>query len=335
MNLLDAAEIVLTEAGEPLHYQEIMQRIFAADLWQTEGLTPDATLSARITVDLKKRAELSRFQRTAPGVYALRKWNLASAPSSLESEPQSTPKYSFTDAAEIVLDKLANQQPMHYRTITEHILDLDLVNTEGKTPEATLYAQVLTEIRRHSERGDTPRFVQLGKGMFALRKWMSIGLVGQIEKHNRKIRNELREHLYSITPQAFEQLIGRLLAQMGFEEVEVTHISSDGGIDVRAVLVVGDVIRTRMAVQAKKWKGHNVQAPTVQQVRGSLGAHEQGMIITTSAFSKGAETEAKRADAIPVALVDGEQLVELLIEHEVLVQRVSYELINLDLDEEA
>ena len=66
----------------------------------------------------------------------------------------------------------------------------------------------------------------------------------------------------------------------------MTPASGDGGIDVRGTLVVGDVIRTRMAVQVKRWK-RNVQAPTVQQVRGSLGTHEQGLIVTTSDFRQG------------------------------------------------
>ena len=73
--------------------------------------------------------------------------------------------------------------------------------------------------------------------------------------------------------------------------------------------VVGDVIRTRLAVQVKRWKS-NVQAPVIQQVRGSLGTHEQGLIITTSDFSKGAREEATRANATPVGLMDGEQLVD-------------------------
>jgi len=86
-----------------------------------------------------------------------------------------------------------------------------------------------------------------------------------------------------------------------------------------------------MAIQAKKWK-QNIQAPVIQQVRGSLGTHEQGMIITTSDFSTGAVTEAARANAVPVALVNGTALVELLIEHEIMVTRVQYELINLDFE---
>jgi restriction system protein len=35
-------------------------------------------------------------------------------------------------------------------------------------------------------------------------------------------------------PGEFEELISQLLAEMGFEMVEVTKLSGDGGIDVRA-----------------------------------------------------------------------------------------------------
>jgi hypothetical protein len=63
-------------------------------------------------------------------------------------------RYSFTDAAEIVLDQYADKCPMHYRDITDKIMDLDLVDTEGKTPDATLYSLVLTEIKRFTERGE-------------------------------------------------------------------------------------------------------------------------------------------------------------------------------------
>ena len=114
----------------------------------------------------------------------------------------------------------------------------------------------------------------------------------------------------------------------GFEQAVVTSARGDGGIDVRGTLVVGDVVRTMMAVQVKRWSS-NVQAPVVQQVRGSLGTHKQGLIITTSDFSPGARQEASRPDAIPVALMNGEQLVNLLVEHEIGVRRESHYLIEL------
>jgi restriction system protein len=93
-------------------------------------------------------------------------------------------------------------------------------------------------------------------------------------------------------------------------------------------LVVGDVIRTHMAVQVKRWKG-NVQAPTVQQVRGSLGSHDQGLIITTSDFSAGAREEAALLNKTPIALMNGTQLVTLLVEHGIGVRRTAHELIDV------
>ena len=336
MDSLDATQKVLEDAAGPLHYLEITKRILKQGLWHTEGKTPEATINARIAVDIKKYRDRSRFIRTEPGVFALREWGLEEynpeAKTTQPSAPKNETKYSFTDAAELVLDNYAEKRPMHYREMADRILELDLVITQGQTPEATLYSMILTEIKRQTERGDTPRFVKYGQGVVGLRKWMGEGLAYQIEQHNREVQKKLIARVQQLTAEEFEQLVGRLLGEMGFEDIEVTSYGGDKGIDVRGTLVVGDVIRTKMAVQAKKWK-HNVQAPVVQQVRGSLGAHEQGMIITTSDFSKGAIDEAERADAIPVALVNGEQLVDLLIEHQLLVKRVPYELINLDLED--
>lgn len=336
MNSLDAIERVLTEASGPLHYQEITELILEQDLWQTEGQTPEATINARLAVDIKKLGSLSRFMRTEPGVFALRGWGLEEhliqrKPISSKI-PLNNQKLSFTDAAELILDAAEEKRPLHYREIMDRILDLDLVETAGLTPEATLYSLILTEIKRQTGRGDKPRFVKYGQGLVGLRKWMGEGLAYQIDQQNREVQETLMEHLISLTPEEFEQLIGRLLGELGFEEIEVTKHIGDRGIDIRGTLVVGDVIRTKIAVQAKKWQ-NNVQSPVIQQVRGSLGTHEQGLIIATSGFSKGAVEEAERPDAVPVALVNGEQLVDLLIEHQILVQRIPYELISLDVEE--
>ncbi|MFA7073353.1 MAG: restriction endonuclease, partial [Methanoculleus sp.] len=166
-----------------------------------------------------------------------------------------------------------------------------------------------------------------------LTRWHEQGLPYQIEVHNREVREYLMQRLGAMDPVAFEELVGELLAKIGFEDVVVTRTSGDGGIDVRGTLVTGDVIRTKMAVQVKRWK-NNVQAPVVQQVRGSLGAHEQGLIITTSDFSAGARQEAEQPDKIPIALMNGEQMVNLLIEYDIGVVRTSYDLIELQEDGE-
>ena len=189
-------------------------------------------------------------------------------------------------------------------------------------------AQIGVEIQRQEQRGERPRFTRLGGGMIGLTRWRGSDVALQIEQQNAGVGVQLHERLQKMRPDEFEALIAALLVKLGFDQVEVTSRSGDGGIDVRGTLVVGDVIRTRMAVQVKRWR-NNVQAPVVQQVRGSLGAHEQGLIITTSDYSTGARTEAARADATPVALMNGEELIKLLMENEIGVRRSRLELFEI------
>ncbi|MBW8017284.1 MAG: restriction endonuclease [Planctomycetes bacterium] len=332
MTAKEAVIKVLNAEAKPLHTKAITDMILSRGLWQTSGKTPAATIEARLAADIKHNGNLSPFVRVAPSTYGLR---------DLEAVPVSTVKktkslkakvktLSFTNAAEKVLSQFGDKKPMHYRDVTDKALELNLLNTEGKTPEATMYAQILTEINRSKKRGKQTRFVQHGKGYVSLSQWMGRGLVFEIEKHNREVCKKLHKQLFALKPTEFEELIARLLAEIGFEEIEVTKRSNDGGIDVRGLLVVGEVIKTRMAVQAKRWKkGNNIQKPIVQQVRGSLGTHEQGLIITTSDFSPGAKKEALRPDAVPVALMTGEELVALLAEYEIGITLQTHNLLEL------
>jgi len=338
MSFLDRIEIVLRDAGEPLHYEEITRRLISTGAWSTTGKTPEQTVNARINED-RKHNPSSRFQRTEKGIFALRSSSPVAAP---VQRPLLPPKVrprrgkrpvSFLDAAERVLERFGGKQPMHYREITRKALEIGLLTTEGKTPEATLYAQIITDVERREKRGERSRFVRHGKGIVGLTRWNVQGLTFQIERSNDAVREQLHERIRKMAPADFENLIGALLTKLGFEEVVVTARSGDGGIDVRGTMVTADVVRTRMAVQVKRWKS-NVLAPVVQQVRGSLGAHEQGLIITTSRFSSGACEEAQRSNATPVALMNGEQLVKLLVEHEVGVRRKTQFLLEIN-DEEA
>jgi len=342
MSVRDAAIQVLKEAGKPLHAKEITERILSMGLWETTGKTPVATVSARLYSDIKKNGDDSPFILAGPQMFGLKEAGVAPKPKGKPQAAQSKSPtaaksaentHSFTDSAEKVLEKFGNKRPMHYRTITDKALEMGWLLTEGKTPEASMYAQILTEIKRYRKRGEQPRFVQHGKGFVGLSRWMGRGLAFEIEQHNKRLRQVLRKRLLAMDSGEFEELIARLLAEIGFEDIEVTKRSGDGGIDVRGTLVVGDIIRTRMAVQVKKWKPkNNIQAPVVQQVRGSLGTHEQGLIITTSDFSPGARKEAARPDATPVALMNGEQLVLLLVEHNIGVSRRTHDLIEIDED---
>ena len=341
MTALEAIEAVLTAAGTPLTTDKITELILEQQLWKTNARVPEQSIHAYLAVDIKNKGQDSKFQRTAPGTFALRSWGLpevaprtAKKEASLkvpqaEQKPEPTPDtLSFVDAAELILSQSPDRKPMHFRAITDRALELGLVSSSGQTPAATLNSVITMAIAQASKRGETPKFTRPGRGLIGLSAWESDNLAVQIERHNAEVKAALHHRLSAMNPVVFETLVGRLLVALGFEEVEVTQRSGDGGIDVRGTLVVGDVIRTRMAVQVKRWK-QNVQAPTVQQVRGSLGTHEQGLIITTGDFSTGARQEAQRANAVPVALMSGGQLVNLLVEHDIEVRKASHYLIEL------
>lgn len=323
MTLLDSIINVLTDAGEPLHYEVITKRVLAAGHWKTTGATPAATVSARLSSDIKKRGAASRFVRTGPGLYGLNDG------SKVVAQSDSSGKMTFLAAARLILSEQADRTPLHYKEITKRAIGRDLIETQGLTPEATMYAQIVTRVNKASAQGDIAEFTKLGKGMVGLTEWDEPGAAAQIKKHNAEVREQLLAKVRSMDPAEFEEMLGRLLAEMGFEEIEVTKHHGDKGIDLRGTLVVTGGIPIRMAIQAKRWNA-GVQAPEVQKVRGASAANERAVIIATSSFGKGARAEAERDGFSPVGLIDGNELVGLMIEHSVGVTRQEHPLLVLE-----
>jgi restriction system protein len=231
---------------------------------------------------------------------------------------------TFLDAAYEVLKRAG--QPLHYVEIANHALASGLLDTRGQTPEATMGSRLYVDTKRPGS-----RFRRVSRGVFALAEAQPGDIGQRIESLNRKTRADLRKRLLGMPPDRFEALISELLIAIGFDEatVEVTRHSGDGGIDVRGVLRAGGVTQVNAAVQVKRWK-RNIQAPTVRDLRGSLTVHEQGILITTSDFSTGARKEAEEAGKTRISLVDGERLLELLIQHGIGVTQEQHTLLSLD-----
>jgi restriction endonuclease Mrr len=110
-------------------------------------------------------------------------------------------------------------------------------------------------------------------------------LGGAIDRKNAEVRGRLRALLAELHPQLFESLIGELLVALGFEDMEVTRYSKDGGIDLRATLAVGGVTDVKTAVQVKRWN-RNVASRTVRELRGGLGPHERDLLLPSQTFPK-------------------------------------------------
>lgn len=70
MSGLDAAALVLREAGEPLDAQTLIVRILERGLWKTEGKTPAATIYAAMIREIKAKGSSSRFHKVERGRFA-------------------------------------------------------------------------------------------------------------------------------------------------------------------------------------------------------------------------------------------------------------------------
>jgi Restriction endonuclease len=194
-----------------------------------------------------------------------------------------------------------------------------------------LNAAITQEIKRRDAANRDQRFRAHGRGMYGLAQ-PSDPLGGAIDRKNAEVRARLRSVLSDLDPLLFESLIGQLLTVLGFEDVEVTKYSNDGGIDLRATLAVGGVTDVRTAIQVKRWS-KNVAPRIVRELRGGLGPHERGLIVTLSDVSKDARIEALASDKSPIALINGDRLIDLLIDNDIGVTRKR--VMILELDEEA
>ena len=124
----------------------------------------------------------------------------------------------------------------------------------------------------------------------------------------------VRARLLCLSPLEFEHLIKDILLKTGFDRVDVTKYSQDGGIDVNAYpcenmwALRGILVQ----VQAKRWL-HTVGRREVAELRGSLEPFARGVVVTTSSFSKAAVAEAGSPGKNPIVLIDGNGFSEIIL----------------------
>ncbi|MBL67723.1 MAG: restriction endonuclease [Verrucomicrobiales bacterium] len=117
-----------------------------------------------------------------------------------------------------------------------------------------------------------------------------------------------------IDPEAFERLSQRLLRELGFNNVEVTGKTGDGGIDGSGILKIGSIITFRVVFQCKRYK-ESVSSSVVRDFRGAVqGRADKDLLISTGSFTRSARAEAQRDGALAIDLMDGYELAQKLKE---------------------
>lgn len=172
------------------------------------------------------------------------------------------------------------------------------------------------------------------------------------DTENRQTPNELLETAYQrlrddlaaqilknvseCSPAFFERLVVDLLVAMGYggsrkEAGKAIGRSGDEGID-------GIINEDRLGLdviylQAKRWQA-SVGRPEIQKFAGALQGHraKKGIFLTTSTFTREAKDYVEKIES-KIVLIDGEQLAQLMIDHNVGVAlEACYETKKIDLD---
>jgi restriction system protein len=136
----------------------------------------------------------------------------------------------------------------------------------------------------------------------------------------RATADELLVKLKECSPAFFEKVVVKLLQAMGYGgvagEALVTGRSGDAGIDgiIKEDKLGLDVV----CIQAKRWEG-TVGRPVIQGFVGSMDfvRARKGVILTTSQFSREAIDFVDRIEGKKVVLINGPQLADLMIDHNV------------------
>jgi restriction system protein len=138
--------------------------------------------------------------------------------------------------------------------------------------------------------------------------------------------------LKKLDPQTFEEFSKKLLQAYGFEQVNVTRFSKDGGIDGTGKLKVG-LDHLNVAFQCKRYTKGAVGRVEIDAFRGAIqGQYEQGIFFTTSSFASGAAEVSFKPGAVPVILIDGDTIVDIMFEKQFGVEVDSMKIYSYALD---
>ncbi|MFA5800428.1 MAG: restriction endonuclease [Candidatus Peribacteraceae bacterium] len=150
------------------------------------------------------------------------------------------------------------------------------------------------------------------------------------------LAQSLLEQIGSLPPAFFERLVVDLLLKMGYggsfkDAGRAIGKSGDGGID--GIIKEDKLGLDTIYIQAKRWEG-TVGRPEIHKFVGALAGvrAKKGVFITTSSFSVDALSYAASLDS-KIVLIDGRQLAELMIEHDIGVASLAtYTVKRLDTD---
>lgn len=159
----------------------------------------------------------------------------------------------------------------------------------------------------------------------------------QLEQAWNKIRDatalSLLDYLSQVTPARFELIVLDVLHALGYgaSREDLKHIGGvqDGGVD--GVISLDKLGLEKVYIQAKRWKD-KVGSAELQAFYGAVAGQKakRGVIITTSDYTSAAVNFGNSVEGI--VMVNGRQLVDLMMDYDVGVTSRSLKIPRIDTD---
>ena len=151
-------------------------------------------------------------------------------------------------------------------------------------------------------------------------------ILDNYNEHIISVKSQLMNAIINSSPAFFERYVVDLLLKMGYGRNSssgiVTRITHDGGVD--GIIKEDELGLDQIYIQAKRYAiGNNVGTPVLQQFAGVMSNRgiKKGVFFTTSDFVKSVKNEfARPFDGKIIRLINGDELMEFAIEHEVGVK---------------
>lgn len=158
-------------------------------------------------------------------------------------------------------------------------------------------------------------------------------LADAVKEIRDAIAIDLLENLLQVSSNRFEVIVLDVLHKLGYgghrDDLQRVGGTGDAGID--GIISLDKLGLERVYVQAKRWQT-TVGRPELQAFYGALAGQKakRGIFITTSGYTAHAIDFAKSVEGL--VLIDGNRLVNLMMDNEIGVSSQVIKLPKLDMD---
>lgn len=126
---------------------------------------------------------------------------------------------------------------------------------------------------------------------------------------------QVRDHLETMPPYDFQDLVGALLRAMGYHISWVAPPGPDRGIDIVAYTDPLGAQGPRIKVQVKRTTGARLAVGEIRAFMAVMGERDVGLFVSASGFTSDAWSEARNQESRRVTLIDLEGLFDLWVQY--------------------